>query len=234
MKIIIAAGLTVAVLALLHIPILRKKRIILALYAIGMILFFVAYNVNTLDNNIRFYRPKYQTVYQPEFFETKEYPDAFLDEFFKGKTVYTPNDAYDTSKADELSEDLGDYWLYYWYHAINIWDYLEFNKATIVKDDKLNEVILSDEQKMHFEDLGPANDMLRYTFPLSPYDDEWGNAFYHYWFYNTFIGDSRVYICTEGLADNDEIVLLWQHEDVHDTESYYIASKDYYDKMMGL
>ena len=232
MKIIIAAVLTLAVLALLHIPIFRKKRIILILYAVGMILFFVVYNYKTLDNNIRFYRPVYQTVYQPEFFETKEYPDAFLDEYFKGKTVYTPDDAFDTAKADELSDTLGDYWLYFWYHAINIWDYLEFNNATVVRDATMNDIVLSDEQKSYFEDLGPANDMLRYTFPLTPYDDEWGNAFYHYWFYNTFIGDSRIYICTEDLGTEDEIVLLWQHEDRHDTESYYIASKKYYDRMM--
>ena len=44
MKIIIAGALTLAAFAALHLPILKKKKgIILALYAMGMILFFAVY-----------------------------------------------------------------------------------------------------------------------------------------------------------------------------------------------
>lgn len=234
MKIMIAGTLTLAVFTALHVPMLKKRKgIILALYALGMILFFGVYNFRTLDKIIKFYHPTDQTVYQMEFLENGEYPDAFLDEFFKGRTVYTPDDAYDTSKDDELSEGLGDYWLYYWYHAVNMWNYLELNDATVIKDSSLNEVVLSDEQKSYFADLGPANDMLRYTFTLTPYEQEWGNAFYYYWFYNSFVGDSHVYICPEKIKDAKELVVIWQHTDEHDTDSYYIASKDYYDEVIA-
>ncbi len=236
MKIVIAGALTLAVFVALHIKTLKKRKgIILALYAIGMILLFAFYNYRTIDNIIKFYHPRYQSMYQPEFFEGGEYPDAFLDLYFKGKTVYTPDDAYDISKeenADKLSAELGDYWLYYYYHAVNMWNYLDLCGADVVKDKDMNDITLSDEQRSRFESLGRANDMLRYTFALSPYDEEWGNGFYHYWFYNTFIGDSRVFICTEGLKDADEIVVLWQHEDEHDTDSYYVASKAYFDEVL--
>ena len=87
MKIIIAGALTLAAFAALHLPILKKKKgIILVLYAMGMILFFAVYNVRTLKNITRFHHPYLQVVYQKAFFEDKEYPDAFLDEFFKDKT----------------------------------------------------------------------------------------------------------------------------------------------------
>ena len=239
MKLIISIAVTAAALAALHIPILkRKKGIVLALYAGAMILFFGIYNFRTLGNIIKTYHPTYQSIYQPEFIETGEYPDAFLDEFLRGKTVYTPNDARQVSddidvNADFPEKHLDDYYLYYYYHAVNMWSYLELSRARIVKDDSLNGVVLTDEQKAYFSDLGPANDMLRYIFPLSPYKGEYSNGFYHYWFYSSFIGDSRVYICTEGLLDRDELVCIWQHEETHDTDSYYIASRKYYDEVIA-
>jgi len=237
MKIVIAGMLTLAVFVSLHISALKKKRwIVLAAYAVGMILLFSVYNYRTLDNIISFYHPKYQSMYQTEFLSGGEYPDAFLDEFFRGRTVYTPNDAYeleDDHTGDILSEKYGDYWLYYYYHAVNMWNYLDLCGAKVIKEDALNGIELTDEQKSRFEDLGRANDMLRYTFALSPYDEEWGNGFYYYWFYNAFIGDSRVYLCTEGLQNDDELVVIWQHTDDHDTDSYYVASKTYFDEVIG-
>ena len=239
MKYVLAGGLMVVLLAALHIPKLKNKRgIVLAAYAAGMILLSFIYNYRTIGNIVRFSHPVNQNMYQPEFFENGEYTDAFLDKFLKGKTVYTPDDA-DEVRDDidvdddwdylvELVGDRDDYWLYYYYHGVNMWQYLKFNHATVVKDESLNGIQLSGDQKAHYEDLGSANDMMRYTFPLTPYHGEWGNGFYYFWFYNYFIGDSRVYVCTEGLTDTNELVVLWQHEDSHDTDSYYIASKDYF------
>lgn len=235
MKIVIALALTLAVFIALRIPKFRSaRRIILAIYTLGMILFFVVYNLRTMDYIIKFHHPFLQSVYQKDFLQTGEYPDAFLDLFFRGRTVYTPDDAYpvkDSDEEDGIEDD--HYWLYHYYHAVNMWQYLDFNKATIVKDASLNNVLLSDRARSYFEDLGPANDMMRYTFVLSPYVGEWGNGFYHYWFYNTFIGTSHVYICPEGIKDAEELVVIWQDEDVHDTESYYIASKEYYDGVIS-
>lgn len=237
MKIILAATLTVAVLVALHIPKLKKKRrIVLAAYALGMVLLYVIYNIRTIDRIVRFSHPFNQSMYQPEFFEKGEYTDAFLDVFLEGKTVYTPDDAYkvnDSLDGNDSSEDYdsdGNYWLYHYYHAVNMWQYLDFNKAVTVKDSALNDVVLTDEQKKHFEDLGYANDMMRYTFPLTPYNGEWGNGFYYYWFYNSFIEDSHVYMCTEGLKESKEIVVLWQREGGHDTDNYYIASREFFDR----
>ncbi len=235
MKIIIAGALTLAVFAALHVPILKKKKgIVLAIYAVAMILFFAVYNFRTFGYIIKSYHPVNQSLYQPEFAENGEYPDAFLGEFLKGKTVYTPNDAYierDNSGFD--FEGITDYWLYYYYHAVNMWSFLNLSEAEVVRDDDLNDTLLSEKQKAYYKDLGPANDMLRYIFPLTPFEGEWGNGFYHYWFYGSFIGDSRVYICTESIMDADELVLIWQHEDFHDTDSYYIASKEYYDGVIS-
>lgn len=236
MKIVIALALTAAVFAALCIPILKKKKgIVLSAYAVGMILLFVVYNLRTLDHILPFHRPTLQSVYQKGFLETGEYADAFLEEFFKGKTVHTPDDEFTDHDrfyftGPENTDERGDMWLFHYYHAVDMWDYLELYDATVVKDAAYNEMVLSDDQKAHFDDLGPANDMMRYTFLMTPYLGEWADGFYYYWFYNTHVGDSRVYICTEGLADASEIVLLWQHEDAPDTESYYIASKDYFDR----
>ena len=240
MKIIIALALTLAALAALHLPILKKKKgIILALYAIGMILFFAVYNTRTMDNITRFYHPYDQTVYQMGFFENKEYPDAFLDELFKGKTVYTPDDAVSVSddvipdEIKEQTEDDDNYWLYPYYHGVNMWNYMSLHGASVVKEEDLNGIILSDPQKACYEDLGPANDMLRYMFPLTPYYGEWGNAFYHYWYFSSFIGDARIYVCPEEMTDAKELVVIWQHEEYHDTDSYYIAAKSYYDEVIS-
>ncbi len=234
MKIIIAGALTLAVFVALHIPILKKRRgIVLAFYAVAMILFFGIYNFRTLGNIIKMYHPTNQSMYQPEFLEGGEFPDPFLKELLKGKTVYTPDDSLLDTFGFENYDENGDYWLYHYYHAVNMWSFLELAKADVIKDTALNDTLLTDEQRSYFSDLGRANDMLRYIFPLSPYSDEWGNGFYPYWFYSTFIGDSRVYLCTEGLTDAKELIVLWQHEDFHDTDSYYIAPKDYYDTVIS-
>ncbi len=243
MKIVLALCLTVAAFAALHIPVKgpyknKKNGIILVLYAMGMVLFFVVYNIRTVHLILPFYRPTLQSMYQMGFLAEGEYPDAFLTEFFKGKTVYTPNDAFDVSDDFDLSSDEndydehGNYWIYDYYHAVNMWDFLDFAKASVVKDDSLTGVRLSDEQKAYFEDLGAANDMMRYTFALTPYNGEWGNGFYYYWFYNYFIGDARVYMCTEEISDAKELVVLWQQTEEHDTDSFYIASKQYFDEVI--
>ena len=234
MKTMLAGALTLAVFAAWHIPMLKKRKgVILGLYALGMIMFFAVYNIRTMDHILKFNHPTCQTVYQPKFLDTGEYPDAFLDEFLKGKTVYTPDDAYDTDLADDLSDKLGDYWLYYWYHAVNMWNYLAFDHATVIRDASLNDMVLSDERKSYYEDMGPANDLMRYTFVLTDIEDEVGNGFYFYWFYNSFIGNSRVYVCPEELKDAKELVILWQHEDYHDTDSYYIAAKPFFDEVIA-
>ena len=239
MKILIAAVLTLAVFAALNIPSLKaKKNLILCAYALVMILFFLVYNIRTMDYIISFHRPTLQSIYQKDYLSTGEYPDACLDLFFKGKTVCTPDDAYEVVDADTDDEetdytDDGHYWLYRYYHAVNMWRYLDFNRAKVEKTASLNDTVLTDAQKAYFEDLGQANDMMRYTFVLSPYEGEWGNGFYHYWFYNTFIGDSHVYICPEDIKDADELVLIWQQGDTNDTEDYYIASKAYYDGVIS-
>lgn len=238
-KVIIAGALTLAVFVAFNIPALKKKRgIILALYALGMIAFFAVYNFRTMDLIISTYHPFDQTLYQRQFLKTGEYTDAFLDEFLKGKTVYTMDDEY-TDKdiyvlngENDFDED-GNYWLYHQYHAVNMWNFLDLCGASVVKDGSLNETVLSKEQRSYFEDLGTANDLMRYTFLLSPYSEEWGNGFYYYWYYNDYIGDSRVYICPEGLEDADELVLIWQHEDILGTECYFIASKQYYDEVIA-
>lgn len=244
MKIVLALGLTAAAFAALHIPSKtadrhKKNGIILALYAMGMVLFFVVYNIRTVHLILPFYQPRLQSMYQMDFLAGGEYPDAFLTEFFNGKTVYTPDDAFEVSDDFDLTSDEndydehGNYWIYDYYHAVNMWNFLDFSKATVVKDDSMNDLRLSDEQKDYFEDLGSANDMMRYTSALTPYTGEWGNGFYYYWFYNYFIGDSRVYMCTQDIADSKELVVIWQQTDEHDTDSFYIASKSFYDEVIA-
>ncbi len=229
MKIVIAGALTLAVLIAFSIPILKKKKgIILALYALGMIVFFAFYNFRTMEHIIKFYNPTDQTVYQKEFLADGEYTDAFLDEYLNGKTVYTKDDAFPAENTDVLATEQGNYWLYGYYYAVNAWNYLDFNHARTIKDATLNDVVITDDQRSYFKDLGSANDMMRYTFPITTITEEWGNGFYYYWFYNARIGDSRVYVCPEGLEDTDTVVFLWQREEP-DTDSYFIASKEFID-----
>lgn len=239
MKPVITIVLSLAVLVGFRIPKLKnKKSLIIALYAICMIALFSVYNIRTLGRLIPFYQPINQTMYQPEFLENGEYPDAFLDLYLKGKTVYTANDKADLS---ELSKDTehsfiqkSDDWIKLYYHGTNIWNYLRFVEAKVVKDDSLNDITLSEKQLSHFEELGYANDMMRYTFPLNDYMEEWGNGFYYYWYYCTHIKDIHVYMCADGMKDSDEVVFIWQYrDDTHDGENFYIASKKYYDEVIA-
>ena len=241
MKIMIAAAITAAALTSLHIPVLsRKKGIILSAYALVMILLFGVYNIRTLDNIITFYRPTNQSIYQPKFLSHGEYPDAFLDTFFKGKTVYTADDAYDVKDEGDPNEEDDlvfegqlHYWIYYYYHSVNMWNYLSLHDATIVKDPNLNSIRLTGKQRVKFIRLGPANDMLRYTFALTPYKGEWGNGFYYFWFYNYHAPNSYVYICPEGIKDAKELVVICQTDSFFlDSDSYFISSKEYFDRMI--
>ena len=242
MKIMIAVALTAATLITLHIPALnRKKGIILSVYTLVMILLFSVYNIRTLDNIITFYRPTNQSIYQPQYLSRGEYPDAFLDTFLKGKTVYTADDAYDVKDEGDLNvendlrfEGQLHYWLYYYYHSVNMWDYLSLHNATIIKDPDLNNIRLTGKQRTNFIKLGPTNDMMRYTFALTPYKSEWGNGFYYFWFYNKHALYSNVYICPENIKDAKELVVICQNDSYYlDSDSFYIASKEFFDGMVN-
>lgn len=230
MKIVFACIITLAVFLAFHIPFIkRKKDSVLAVYAIIMIMLFGTYNIRTIARIVPFYHPVDQTVYQLSFLSDGSYTDAFLDVFLKKKTVYTPNDAYDISKDDPSTLSLYDY-----YHANNMWSYLESNNTEIIKDDSLNGITLSSDQKKIFTCLGTANDLMRYTFPYSKYADKHGNGYFHYWYYSVYSRDSRLFICTEKIKDADDLVMIWETEDDDVTENYYLASREVFRSLSSL
>lgn len=225
MKLVSVAIVSVAVLILFRIPALKQhKGKIIAGYACALILLSVAIDVKTLNLMLPFYTPTDQVFYQPEFLEEGIYPDAIIPYIVEGKTVYTKNDPVNSRQE---AMDMGYDWVYAYFHMHNIVDYLKTVGASVVSKEDYNDILINDKQKECFTDFGYTNDMFRYMFNLNDIKEEWGNSFYFFWYYCNHAGESRVYICTEGIKDCDEIMLIWQGEEAEDI---YIISKDYYEK----
>lgn len=230
MKTILAAILTLTVFLVFHTPKTKKrKRITLAMYAFTVIILSVMYNLRTIDYILPFYQPVSQTIYQISFLKDGGYTDAFLDEFLNGKTVHTPDDARNITDENPKSPRLSTY-----YHAYSMWNYLESNNASIIKDPTLNGYTLDSAQKLQFQDLGLANDLMRYTFPYTKYANKYGNGFFHYWYYSMYSEESHIFLCVNNLNDSKELIMLWEKKEDGMTEDYYIISKEQFKSLFSL
>ena len=235
MKVIFVAIVTVITCILLFIR-RQYKKLIIGGYLSVIILFGAYYNyaVLKLMPDVSFHRPFSQTFYQKEFLDTGEYPDSLLPLILSGKTVYTKDDPMDFEDADAMGKN----WMYGFYHQRNAVSYLDMIEASAVSDESLNGTMLTKTQiDEDFHKLGPANDMLRYSFICTDFWDEVGNFFNYYWYYSTHLSEIDVYLNTdpdsngEDIASAGELVLLWDSpEGAKEEENLYIMTKAYYEE----
>lgn len=237
-KMLIAVALALCVVLLLIIPKTKKYRthILIAFAGICAVL-GAAQTFRNASLILPFYHPNNQTFYQPEFAAEGTYPDAILQLLVKGKTVYIKDDLDDYlaghSKNAETTSYFDDwkYWMYQYYHQTNLTDFLTASGATVIAADEYNDSTISGEKADDFELLGYTNDLNRYLFPLSNLNEEWSNSFFYYWYYSSYLPLSEVYVMGDDINKTKELVIL---SDDKENETWYVMTKDYYDREVAL
>jgi len=230
-NIVIAAALAVILLILLLMPKLQKyKGYILAAYALVSMLLVAVPTFGNSAGLLPFYHAKEQTFYQKEFADEGTYPDALFGLAFENKTIYIKDDLDEYldeyyQEGDTLID--GKYWLYGYYHQKNLEEFLEANEATVIADDIFNDKYIDESTKGDFKFAGYGNDMFRFMFQTCEYEEEWGNYFYHYWYYSDHLDGMEIYINPENINTSDELVILW---DDKENETLFIMTRDYYDR----
>ena len=238
MKFLIAMALAIITAAALLIIKNKKHRLYVLLAFCAVCAAFSA--LQTYRNAplvLDFYHPCNQTFYQEEFAASGAYPDAILPLVFKDKTVYIKDDLDDYLAAvkrregnqDSYFED-GKYWMYEYYHQNNLTDFLEASGADVIAADEYNDSFIDESMIGDFEFLGYTNDLNRYLFPLSKLNEEWSNSFYYYWYYSTELPLSSVYVNGDAIKEAEELVVL---SDDKENETWYVMTKDYYDKKVA-
>lgn len=196
-----------------------------------VILTNILYNVVYAKNLLKFQRPVNQLIYQEEYADSKEFPDAFLQLIVDGKTVYTKKDPV---TIEEAEGDGFDY-LYSYYHYKNPVKYLIHYGSNVVSEETYNNSVINEEKATDFSDIGYANDMLRNVCLLAKQDSTViSTYFFYYWYYAEHLNGMHVYVNFDGLNDSNELVLLWQNEEENgrklEEEDFYLMTKDYYDR----
>lgn len=232
MRYLVIIGLAVFAGILMRIKNEYRNRILICFGGV-MILMSGLYNVRLLGKLLPFYAPVNQTFYQTQFLENGEYPDSLLAILLKGKTVYTKDEIYQIKDT----EPHGKSYLYAYYHSRNIYWFLDFAGASLVRDVDMNDFMLDGELlDKDFNELGITNDMFRYCFMHNDLPDEPGNYFTYYWYFYEYLDTIRAYMNItpdsngETVFDADELVILWNTVDGTEEEDIYIMTKDYYDK----
>jgi len=231
MKMMIAAVMAIGLLVLLLIPQLKKyKGIILAAYGFVFMLLVAVQTYRTVGGILPFYQPKEQTFYQSDFAGEGLYPDALIQLLVKGKTVYVKDDL-DEYMSENIQDNAfmkdGKYWLYPRYHQVNLVNFLEASGANVVADAGYNNIIMDSIQESDFEFAGYGNDMFRFMFQLCKEKAEWGNYFYFYWYYSSYLKEMNIYINPKGITEDNELVILWNDQE---NETLHIMTKQYFDE----
>lgn len=200
-------------------------------FVIYVIIMNIAYNYKYIGNLMTFRRPVNQMIYQEEYAESKEFPDAFLQLIIDGKTIYTKNDCISIEEAEGQGFD----YLYSYYHCKNPVNYLKHYGANVISSESFNNSVINEALSGDFENIGYANDLLRNACMYYPQDKTViSTYFFHYWYYSEHVGAMKIYVNYDGLYDSDELVFLWQNEiedgKVLEEENFYLMTKDYYDR----
>lgn len=200
-------------------------------FVVYVIIMNVAYNYKYMGNLMTFRRPVNQLIYQEEYAQTKEFPDAFLQLIIDGKTIYTKNDRISIEEAEGQGFD----YLYSYYHCKSPVNYLKHYGGNVVLKESLNNSVIDGDLLDDFESIGYANDLLRNSCMYYPQDNTViSTYFFHYWYFAEHLGAMNVYVNYDGLYDSDELIFLWQNkvEDgkVLEEEDFYLMTKDYYDR----
>lgn len=226
----------VAIATVIACKLLKKnKNLILMLFLTSVIIisaFFMLRDIGSLNDYIR---PLNQLFYQEEFLEDGIYADAILPIMVKGKTVYTKDDIF-VPDFDMDGEPVWEPQINKINYGINTENLLKEFGARTIRDKSLNDVTVPDSLKSEFEDLGYANDMLRFSGAAGYYTEEYGNFFHHYYLYTAHGSPLHIYIHQDekgGLINDcgSELVVLWEglpHPEYG--ENIYIMDKEYFDE----
>lgn len=231
MKVFLVSALIAGVLAAVIIKIKKEYRYqITFAYFIAVILLNTVVNVYGIDKVQNFHTTVNQLVYQEEYADNKEYPDALINLLIGGKTVYMKDD-----EETLYTVTLKNFeWLYSYYHYRNPSEYFRHYGSNVVHDKTLNNSVINAEKQKDFEDIGYANDMLRNVCLYHPDNTGAADYFYHYAYYRAYVNSMHIYVNFDGITDKDELVLLWQLQtgnEGDETEDLYLMTKDYYDSI---
>lgn len=232
MRYLVIIGLALIAGILIRIKREYKNRILLC-FGVLIVVMSGLYNVRLLNKLLPVFRPVNQTFYQTEFLENGEYPDSLLMLLFKDKKVYVKDEEFLLYQVEEQHK----FFLYAYYHAKDVYSFLDYAGASTIRDDKMNGIMVDEDRLAEdFTELGITNDMFRYCFMYNDIQDEPGRYFNYYWYYYELLDTIRAYMNImpdsngETVFDADELVILWNTVDGTEEEDIYIMTKDYYDK----
>ena len=181
-----------------------------------------------------------QHIYQDEDYVNKERPDAYLRELIRYKSVYVPYDVklYEYYNPIRDENERGSGFVRRYYTENNYTRYFkEYSKAcmtdaTLPMNEAVGEVM--EARREDFNDLGIANDMLRYTFLLNKEHSKETKYFWYSWYYYSFAQEEsyfpHVYVKMDEVADADELVAIWD-----EGENLYVTTRsDYENSLKGV
>ncbi len=180
-----------------------------------------------------------QTMYADKYPETGEFPDLFLRNIVKGKTVKVARkiktyNEYGTYGRDEEEGNPFDR------HYLTDNDYtrwFELYAGEVVVDESLPAGDETGEMmaavKEDFRNIGAANDMLRYSFPLNTEKVQQASAFWYSWYYNAYAEKLKkekgkdtllnIYVNLDDASSSDTFVAVWDNKG-----DLYFMSEDTY------
>lgn len=196
-------------------------------FIVFVILMNIIYNARFINSLINLHTTVNQLIYQEEYADSLEYPDALINILIDGKTVYMKEDY----KTIPESEELGFNWMYGYFHYIAPSEYFEHYGSKVIHDESLNNIVIEHDEHPELEDIGYANDMLRNVCLFHPDTTAAADYFFHYWYYREWVKGMHIYANLDGIKDADELVLIWQNvSEDEETEDLYLMTKQYFDE----
>ncbi len=195
-----------------------------------------------LKKDVNLSKSSTQTMYADSYPETKEFPDLFLRNLLKGKTVKVAREikTYDEYGTYGHDEDEGNPFDKHYLIDNDYTRWFGLYAKEVAVDQSLpageeTEKLFKGKEN-DFLDLGEANDMLRYSFPLNREKVQQASAFWYSWYYNAFSEKVKknkdkdmqpnIYVNLSGADTADSFVAVWT-----DREDLYLLSEDVYREM---
>lgn len=227
-RLVMAGFLVIAIISWFMPP--KVRRIII----ISIVVLFIPLNIYANfrgSADLPFYHSLDQKLYQAEFFREQLYPDVYIRELIKDKTVVIPYDVkLYKDYIGNLNEDerYVDFDMQY-YRENNYSRYFQEYSRNFEIDDSLpktKDMTNNPVDEADFIEYGSAADMLRYSFLLNKESEKEMAYFWYSWFYYSFyeekMWESHVKIMN-GLEGSEKIIALWDMD-----ENLYLMSPEYY------
>lgn len=206
------------------------------MYAVlAAMLIFIPLNIYAdmqKSEDLFFYHPYNQSLYQDEFREYGLYPDAYVRELIRDKKVVIPHDVklYREYIGEKSEEDRAEKFSNKYYRENNYVRYFKeyAHEYEIAKTDPGNDGIKQYAADTgEFDDFGAANDMLRYSFLINTETEKEMSYFWYSWFYYSFStakGYTTDVFIQRGLEDADVCYAVWDGR-----ENLYLMDLEHYD-----